>query len=557
MARKNGALASTAAWSAPRAAVLVAVLAAWTVQLSAWASSAQTGRRVRLNEGIIAFNQRDYAGARRIFAELVDADDKDAAALYWLGLCQLQLNDYIGAEQSLSRTVDLAPQQVEVELDRAIALVGVERFAEAHTALQKFMESQRGDPQTRQLGNFFLGVIDYKTGRLDEALAAFDAAAAGPEDPDLRANIAWYRGWIFVEQRRFEEATAAFEDVARLSTSVDQQTRSSTLAEQIGSGDLSAVEPAASQFDFRMDLGFYYDTNVILLGDDTSLPVDLATDENFRFGLGTDFRYVQPLGRDWLVGLGGGTFNSWHASLQEFNVQTYGGRTFVNYFPGRALTLGLEYAYEYSLVDNEAFLSRQRITPSLRLAEHFHEDGTTATATTLFYSFEPRNYHEEITDPRTDRDGDYHSAGVAQSINFLQPRLDREDPRWLSALIGYRWQDESTTGTDFDMIGNELSARINVPMAYDLEMELAGEWTWEDYKNPNSQDRRRRKRQDFVQRYTWSLGREWQLDRRTSVAVQGLIAWTFDDSNVRNNLGEAIYSYDRVIYGLTLSFFFH
>jgi hypothetical protein len=60
-----------------------------------------------------------------------------------------------------------------------------------------------------------------------------------------------------------------------------------------------------------------------------------------------------------------------------------------------------------------------------------------------------------------------------------------------------------------------------------------------------------------VQRYTWSLGREWQLDRRTSVAVQGLIAWTFDDSNVRNNLGEAIYSYDRVIYGLTLSFFFH
>ncbi len=40
------------------------------------------------------------------------------------------------------------------------------------------------------------------------------------------------------------------------------------------------------------------------------------------------------------------------------------------------------------------------------------------------------------------------------------------------------------------------------------------------------------------------------------MTLRGEIAWTEDDSNVRNRLKEAVFSYDRVIYGLTLSFLF-
>ena len=66
-----------------------------------------------------------------------------------------------------------------------------------------------------------------------------------------------------------------------------------------------AEEQPAGQFQLRLDLGFSYDTNVVLLGDDTSLPVELSTDDDFRLGVGTDLRYLQPLGDDWLMGIGG------------------------------------------------------------------------------------------------------------------------------------------------------------------------------------------------------------------------------------------------------------
>ncbi|MCH8964675.1 MAG: hypothetical protein IIB58_06920 [Planctomycetes bacterium] len=93
-------------------------------------------------------------------------------------------------------------------------------------------------------------------------------------------------------------------------------------------------------------------------------------------------------------------------------------------------------------------------------------------------------------------------------------------------------------------------------MPYELLFEFSGQWTWEDYWQPNTQDFRRRNRHDFIQRYIWSLSRDIEIDRNIVMTLRGEIAWTQDDSNVRNRLKEAVFSYDRVIYGLTLSFLF-
>lgn len=57
-------------------------------------------------------------------------------------------------------------------------------------------------------------------------------------------------------------------------------------------------------------------------------------------------------------------------------------------------------------------------------------------------------------------------------------------------------------------------------------------------------------------RYVVALSRNFVIDSHIDMTVSGEIAWTQDDSNLRNARGEAIYSYDRVIYGVTLSFAF-
>ena len=142
-------------------------------------------------------------------------------------------------------------------------------------------------------------------------------------------------------------------------------------------------------------------------------------------------------------------------------------------------------------------------------------------------------------------------------LNLCQPRIEHGDERWLFAALGYRYLNESTQGDDYDLTGNAVVARLAMPMPHELLFEFSGQWTWEDYWQPNTQDYRRRNRDDFIQRYIWSLSRDFEIDRNIIMTLRGEISWTEDDSNIRNRLKEAVFSYDRVIYGLTLSFFFN
>ena len=533
--------------------LLAVYLTAVTAVDSAAGTPAQ--RRVRFNRAVVAFQQGDYAAAQRFFSELVREDDADVASLYWLGLCQLQGDDHAAAAGSFARVMELAPDHPAVKFDAAVALAGQEQYEQSRQLLLEYIAAGVPDDHARRLAHFFLGVAEYKTGNYVAALAALAVAEEGAEEAMMLANIGWYRGWIYTEQEDFEQASQEFTRVSELSPSLDQKARARSLAEQVKSG-MAVEEEEVSRLQFRLDFGLSYDTNVILLGDDTSLEVGLSGDDDFRIGVATDVRYLHPVGEKWLIGVAGNTFHSWHASLGEFNVQTYGGRVFVNYFADERTTFGLQYGYDFNTVDNSAFLERHRITPSLRYVESFHEDGTPLTATTLFYSYEPRDYHEELNFLWEDRDGNYHTLGVTQSFNLCQPRLDDDDPRWLSATVGYRWLNESTQGDDFDLTGNSLTAGVSAPLPNDLLFNFFGQWTWEDYWQSNSQDFRRRNRHDFIQRYIWSLGRIVELDRHITLSVRAEIAWTDDDSNIRNRLGEAVFSYDRVIYGLTLSFLF-
>lgn len=520
------------------------------------AADTRAQRRVRFNRAVVAFQQGDYAAAQRLFTELVFADEADVASLYWLGLCQLQGDDHAAAADSFARVMELAPDHPAVKFDAAVALTGQEQYEQSRQLLLEYIAAQpRLDDHTRRLAHFFLGVAEYKTGNYAEALAALAVAEEGTTDATMLANIGWYRGWIYTEQGDFEQSSQEFWRVSELSPNLDQKARARSLAEQVKSG-MAVEEEEVSRLQFRLDFGLSYDTNIVLLGDDTSLPVGLSTDDDLRIGVATDVRYLHPVAEKWLIGVAGNTFHSWHASLGEFNVQTYGGRVFVNYFADERTTFGLQYGFDFSTVDNSAFLSRHRITPSLRYVESFHEDGTPLTATTVFYSYEPRDYHEPLNDLREDRDGNYHTLGITQSFNLSQPRLDDDDPRWLSAAVGYRWLNESTQGDDFDLTGSSLTASASAPLPHDLLFNFSGQWTWEDYWQSNTQDFRRRNRHDFIQRYILSLGRIVELDRHITLSVRAEIAWTDDDSNIRNRLGEAVFSYDRVIYGLTLSFLF-
>ena len=526
------------------------------------AQSPQARRIVRLNEGIVFFDRGEYARAERVFDALVTEHARDTAAQYYVALCRMQLavratepadrrRLFASAAQALARVLSESPELVEARLDLGIAQLGqASREAAAADSLQLYVASDLG--QFDAYGHFFLAVAQYRQKRYEEAITTLTRTEQ--LDETLTPYTNFYRGLVHTRMHRPDEARNLFAEVTRLAPGSALAQRAETLSHQVD-------QPAGGVFGGTLRIGADFDSNVVLLGDNTSLPPDLSSKEDFRFGVETDFSFSFSLppetlevGESLTIGLGGTTYTSWHAGIDEFDVQTYGGRVFINYEPVPDLFLGVQYDYDYNLVGRAPFLSRNRITPIVKWIEW--RDGTAdrpgspRTWTTAFYAFEDRDYFDPISDARLDRDGSYHTVGVLQGINLVRPWPD--DPRWLAARLGFRYHRARTQGDDFDLNANILSAGLDVPLPWNLTFDLAAEWAWEDYSRPSSIDRQRRERDDFVQRYLFGLTK--QINANLSIRAE--VNLIFDDSNVLDPRRQAPFSYDRAIWGFSVIYSF-
>ena len=546
-----------AAWT--RLVLMVAaVLAATITAPVARAQSAAADRIVRINEGIQHFHRGDHSRAVEVFSELVAGRPEDTASQYYLALARMQLA--VGAAEQaervrlfkqagdgLSRALAEDPALIDAHLDLGIARLGQpSREADAAESIRHYIESPQGESDG--YGHFFYAVALYRMGRYDDALVVLDRTET--LDEMLTPYTTFYRGLVLTRIRRPEEAREVFAEVPDLAPGTALAQRAESLAQQV-------EEPAGGAFGATVRIGSAFDSNVVLLGDDTALPRDLSSKEDWRFGIETDLSYAYSVppealaaGESLTVGIGGLTYSSWHAAVEEFDVQTYGGRAFVNYEPITDLFVGVQYDYDYNLVGNEPFLSRNRVTPLIKIIEwRDRADDAPAdprTWTTVFYSYETRDYFEPMTDERLDRDGSYHIVGVVQDINLLRPWED--DERWLAARVGYRFHRASTQGEDFDANVQTITGGFDVPLPWGLTFDVSGEWSWEDYTRPSTIDFGRSARQDFVHRYLFGLTK--QINRHLAVRAVGNLI--LDDSIVLDRFNQAPFSYDRANYGISV-----
>lgn len=356
--------------------------------------------------------------------------------------------------------------------------------------------------------------------------------------------------------------------------------------------------------DFRVDWrsGFFYDTNVILLGDNTDLPRGIGRKNDFRFLTGVTLNYTtslaalagqtedSELGR-WTLGMAGRVGASWHASIKEFNEQNYGASVALQYrlidknteTKHGPLYAGIQYDYDYFLLGNDGFLRMSRISPRLTLYT-FDERAVTV----LGFNYEDRNYLDTLFDDRFDRDGNYYYINLTQSVDLIDmtklyndagiaPWGLENDPnetdypyeytRYLRPYFGFEYGWDVTRGNEFDNERFQVVGGVNVPLPYGLLFDFRGQWEYQDYKGfrgGSLADFHRRARRDLVQRYGFGLERTFvlvpgepvnrstlKMDRVT-MTLRGDIVWTNDDSNVQDRLRQAVFSYDRTIYGLSV-----
>lgn len=361
--------------------------------------------------------------------------------------------------------------------------------------------------------------------------------------------------------------------------------------------------------DFRLEWrsGLSYDTNVVLLGKDTSTPRDIGRKADFRVGTGLNLSYRLDLGKvdddldRWTVGFLGRTSAVWNADIDSYNEQDYGGSAALLYEAMKQqetghrhgpLFLGVQYDYDYFLLGNNGFIRVNRVQPRATLYSFNRR-----LETGLGVRYEDRNYLETLQNNLFDRDGNYFGLtfiqaadvvnmtdvykrwnlepwGMANDPSELAPGDTRLDAyhRWMQVYVGGEYGWDSTRGAEFDEKRYLLTAGMELPLPYGLLSNFGAEWEWQDYQGFRGGswiDYHRRGREDFIQRYGVGLQRRFVLvpgvpvNRRTIamdrvvMTIRGDIQFTDDDSNVEDRLGQAIFSYDRAVYGLSVAFEFN
>jgi hypothetical protein len=261
------------------------------------------------------------------------------------------------------------------------------------------------------------------------------------------------------------------------------------------------------------------------------------------------------------------------------------------------LFLTFQYDYDYFLLGNKGYLGDHRINPRATLYTFDRR-----LETVLSFQYENRNYFEPLYSKLFNRDGDYFVFSLGQAVDLVDmtafyrrlgiepwglaydpvdpdnwdPENPKQDPagyqRYLRPFmsVGYSW--DSTRGAEYDCKRPLLTGGIDVPLPWGIKFDFSGQWEWENYqgfRGGDLLDFHRRGRDDFIQTYRFGLERRFVLvpgcrPNRSTIKVdrlvmtlRGDIRFTNDDSNVQDRLEEAVFSYDRAIYGLSVAFEFN
>ena len=530
---------------------------------------------------------------------------------------------------------DLAPRDAPgpVKALRQAAAHGLERAA---GILQRMLdEGLTGEHLVRT--KFFLGVIRYRQAvpvrgkgerldisaggrrRLAEARVVMTELADDvTSDRTWRSYAALYLGLILPFEATGEVDAASrdslldqAEDYLRLAAQLDVhppespagQPRSDSgvipflvarqrqeIAKLRGEG--GAVVPAMNDLRLSVGFGAHYDSNVVLLGERTDLPRDISREDDFGFTLITAMDYTKDLAENLTFGCQGRMSQMWHADVDEYDQQTYGGTIALQYEVYRTegsfgpVYLALQYDYDYTLLGRSAFLESHALRPHMRF---FWENRQAETD--LYFRYGIRDYREPLYDRRYNRDGNYLALGLShrhKTINMTEvyqnhglepwghpgdPGLQQDDPdypnRYLTPRIGLEYSWDATDGDEFDRKAYLLGVGVGIPLPWGVNLDAMAGFEWGEYAHGSLIDYHRRPRRDFTQEYGIALSRTFVLREgelmnrytpqfdRVLMTVRVGAQWTEDDSNVVDRLGEAIFSYDRLVYGFTVGFAFN
>lgn len=495
-----------------------------------------------VSQGMADFEDGQFESA---LARLSRAPAEQPGPMYYRGMALLALQRAREALTAFDQVRKSPQAPIEVDLDRAVALMRTGNPATAETVLREYIRRNPNDPY----GRYFLGVALFRQEKYAPAIAEFQAASS---DPALAPYLPFYSGLASYAQGQtgFQSILKQFSDTAPAGAANDLARRLSTAAVPFGpmaaptTGSPAygriAQAPGAPQRPWNLALitGYEYDTNVPLAPSILFNGLGSGfhhADSRWTLSSFGEYRFVQ---RDNLVmGLIGSTYDTFQFRLDQFNLQDYMGGTYANAAIGNWV-VGGRYEFHETLLGGRQFAMEHRLVPNLTYLE-----GNTGH-TTVYYEYDNLNIKGFALVPAQVRSGNFNAVGVTQAF-YLFDGIGR-------LYLGYMYRNADTMGSDFDANSNMVTARLQFPLPWKTMGNVEVRHFWDDYLNPNSLDFFGRPRTD--RRVEVRVGAQKFFTKHLSGRVE--YVYINNDSNVENLFGTSFYSYNRHVISTLLIYDF-
>lgn len=481
-----------------------------------------------IQKGIEQYRQENYEEALEIFKEVYRTQPSTLVSFY-LGLTYKQTGDYRKSKEYFHRALTGIPRINDAYVEIAEVLYFLSELEEA---MKWLIEAEKEFVMPSRV-LFLKGLVLSKMGRFDEARKAFERAKS--IDPALTQAVDLQIALTYSAERKIKEAMKTLEGLIKIEPGTD-------IAE-FASEYLTALRAVVKEWSISLSLGYQYDDNVVskpstLIGvsavDEISGKRDSAQVTNMRLSW-------RPLLSGSLFFTGDiGIFTKNYFSSYKFDT-TMSTITFtpgINFKKG-FITLPLSYSHMW--LNEREYMSLFSLTPtvSLQIAS-----GHIVQFSAGYGKREMLKYTAG-SDPDEDRDSNQYSI----SAGYFYPFKERG-----VFYSKYEYMIDDTQGINWDSHSRRVYLGVVYPLTEKLLFQVAGDHTWQNYRNINTYTGRSvkgfpetaEKRRDRIYSLTGGIIFDISKTLRTNLNYYHLRA----DSNF------PIYDYKRNIYTFELSFSF-
>lgn len=174
-------------------------------------SSAQDKKQNAFKKAKDQYNNGAYQEAIPLFKKVIKENPKKADdAQYFLGMCQLKLQDHASAANSFSEALKLRNDNYPQALKgRAEAYMGLKNYDAALADLQKLLASSPDNLDFQ----YQAGVAQYHKGNYNEAINHLKKVVEGrPEDPQAH----YFAGYVYYKLKQYDQTIREFEIYVKL-----------------------------------------------------------------------------------------------------------------------------------------------------------------------------------------------------------------------------------------------------------------------------------------------------------------------------------------------------